>query len=453
MTPLAVRVENLGKRYRLGTAPTHHRLTELIAGVATLPVRIVAGPRAKAPAEDFWALREVTFDVARGETVGVVGRNGSGKSTLLKILSRITEPTTGRFGLRGRLGSLLETGTGFHPDLTGRENIFLSGATLGLSRSQVRKQFDAIVAFAETGDFLDTPVKRYSSGMSVRLAFAIAAHSEPEVLVLDEVLAVGDAAFQKKCLAKVSEIRQRDGCTTLVVNHDLAALRGVCTRAVWLDHGRLRADGPAGEVIAQYEAETGGGVVQTGDAGPELEPVPTTLPIRGPFTAELASHFVVHSGTWRAGPGRFQATPTGDGALAVCTLWLDDTPKCLDIQVQATAAPGADGFWAVVLFDVESATRYRFAGCRADGAWVIGQGRTVETLVEGPKPRSVDLRVHLRDHQVILADGDTVKLKHALADRTGGAVGLGTDGFARFEALSISPGASVQQHPTFPLPE
>jgi ABC-type polysaccharide/polyol phosphate transport system ATPase subunit len=438
MTPLAVRVETLGKSYRLGTAPAHHRFSELLAGVAALPARLVARRPAPAPADDFWALRDVSFDVARGEAVGVVGRNGSGKSTLLKILSRVTEPTAGRFGLRGRLGSLLEAGTGFHPELTGRENIFLSGAVLGLSRAEVRRRFDEVVAFAETGDFLDTPVKRYSSGMSIRLAFSIAAHAEPDVLVLDEVLAVGDAAFQRKCLAKVSEVRARAGCTTLVVNHDLAALRGLCSRAVWLDHGRLRADGPAGEVIARYEAEAGGGVVPAGDAGAELEPVPATLPLAGPFTAEMASHFVVRSGAWRAGPGRYAAAPTGDGTLAVSTLLLDDTPADLDISVTAAAAPGADGFWAVVLFDVESATRYRFAGRRPDGAWVVGRGRTVEAVAEGSPGLTADIRVRLRGNTVTVSDGDGVKLTHA-TDRAAGGVGLGTDGAARFAALSVRP--------------
>src|SRR5207302_1919584 len=196
----------------------------------------------RASKEDFWALRGVSFEVRRGEVVGIIGRNGAGKSTLLKILSRITDPTEGRVKLKGRVASLLEVGTGFHPELTGRENIYLNGAILGMSRAEIRAKFDEIVAFAETEKFLDTPVKRYSSGMYVRLAFAVAAHLEPEILVIDEVLAVGDAEFQKKCLGKMGEVA-RGGRTVLFVSHNMVAVRNLCTTSIWLDHGRVAEKG------------------------------------------------------------------------------------------------------------------------------------------------------------------------------------------------------------------
>jgi lipopolysaccharide transport system ATP-binding protein len=193
----------------------------------------------------------VCFEVKRGDVLGVIGRNGAGKSTLLKILSRITEPTTGRVTIDGRLASLLEVGTGFHPELSGRENIYLNGAILGMSRKEIRRKFDEIVAFAEIEKFLDTPVKRYSSGMYVRLAFAVAAHLEPEILVVDEVLAVGDTAFQKKCLGKMNEVAS-SGRTVLFVSHNMPTIAHLCNRAIFLEHGRVRADGPTSEMIALY---------------------------------------------------------------------------------------------------------------------------------------------------------------------------------------------------------
>src|SRR5207248_1544210 len=189
--------------------------------------------------EEFWALRDINFSVRRGEVVGIIGRNGAGKSTLLKILSRITEPTEGRVKLKGRVASLLEVGTGFHPELTGRENIYLNGAILGMHRAEIKAKFDEIVAFAETEKFLDTPVKRYSSGMYVRLAFAVAAHLEPEILVVDEVLAVGDAEFQKKCLGKMREVAEGHGRTVLFVSHNMVAVQNLCSVAMWLSEGKL----------------------------------------------------------------------------------------------------------------------------------------------------------------------------------------------------------------------
>jgi lipopolysaccharide transport system ATP-binding protein len=205
--------------------------------------------------EEFWALQAVNFEVKQGEVLGIIGKNGAGKSTLLKILSRITEPSRGRVTLRGRIASLLEVGTGFHPELTGRENIFLNGAILGMRRAEIKRKFDEIVAFAEVEEFLDTPVKRYSSGMYVRLAFAVAAHLEPEVLVVDEVLAVGDAQFQKKCLGKMHDVARNDGRTVLFVSHNMVAVRSLCQRCLVLAQGRLVHDGPAEEGIATYLEE------------------------------------------------------------------------------------------------------------------------------------------------------------------------------------------------------
>ncbi len=241
-----IEIKEISKRYRLGQIG----LTSLRA---ELERRLRRGGRVESP-EDFWALRDVSFDVQPGEVVGIVGRNGAGKSTLLKILSEITEPTSGEIVLRGRTASLLEVGTGFHPELSGRDNIFLNGAILGMRRAEIARKFDEIVAFAEVDAFIDTPVKRYSSGMYVRLAFAVAAHLEPEILVIDEVLAVGDHAFQQKCLGKMNDVARREGRTVLFVSHNMAAVSRLCSRAVQLEGGRLSAVGPAPEIVERYLA-------------------------------------------------------------------------------------------------------------------------------------------------------------------------------------------------------
>jgi lipopolysaccharide transport system ATP-binding protein len=255
MSDIAIQVEGLGKRYRLRHegGPSYKSLREDVQAA----MRSLVSPRgannaeASAREEEFWALRDVSFEVGRGEVVGIIGRNGAGKSTILKILSRITEPTEGRIRTRGRVASLLEVGTGFHPELTGRENIYLNGVILGLTRAQVRERFDAIIAFAETERFLDTQVKFYSSGMYVRLAFAVAAHLDPEILVVDEVLAVGDAAFQRKCLGKLSDVAH-GGRTVLFVSHNFAALQHLCPRTILLEEGRLVMSGETRDVIEHY---------------------------------------------------------------------------------------------------------------------------------------------------------------------------------------------------------
>ncbi len=253
MSDRAIRVENISKRYVLGGAgsgPSYRTLRESVQEAVRSPFRRGAAAASSA-ADEFWALRNVSFEIGAGSVVGIIGRNGAGKSTLLKVLSRITDPTGGRIAIRGRVASLLEVGTGFHPELTGRENIFLNGAILGMSRREIRAKFDEIVAFSEVEKFLDTPVKRYSSGMYVRLAFAVAAHLEPEILIVDEVLAVGDANFQKKCLNKMQDVGQ-GGRTVLFVSHNMSAVTRLCQRAIMLSEGGVVGDGPAQKVVGIY---------------------------------------------------------------------------------------------------------------------------------------------------------------------------------------------------------
>jgi lipopolysaccharide transport system ATP-binding protein len=259
----AIRVENVGKRYhvaRPGQRARYRTLRESVSDALGAPLRRWRERGARQASEEFWALKEVSFDVQPGQVVGIIGRNGAGKSTLLKILSRITKPTTGQVTLHGRVGSLLEVGTGFHPELTGRENIYLNGSILGMTRREIDARFDEIVAFAETERFLDTAVKRYSSGMYVRLAFAVAAHLEPEILLVDEVLAVGDASFQTKCLGKLRDI-SREGRTVLFVSHNLHALAKLTEQAVLIDRGRAIVQGPTRQVISSYLA--GGSELQS----------------------------------------------------------------------------------------------------------------------------------------------------------------------------------------------
>ncbi len=249
MKPI-IRVENLSKRYRIGVRQVHDSLRDSLAAFAAAPFKRRRNGRTSSE-QSVWALKNVSFEVLPGEVIGIIGRNGAGKSTLLKILSRITKPTKGKVFLNGRVGSLLEVGTGFHAELTGKENIFLNGAILGMSKQEIERKFDEIVAFAETGTFLDTPVKHYSSGMTVRLAFAVAAHLEPEILIVDEVLAVGDVAFQKKCLGKMNEVA-RAGRTVLFVSHDISAINALCERAILLHEGEEVMSGPAKDVSAYY---------------------------------------------------------------------------------------------------------------------------------------------------------------------------------------------------------
>ena len=262
MSDVVIRAERLSKKYLIGHQAQAERYTALRDVVARTATRLVRSTRemlrgrqlvGSDEVEEFWALREVNFEIRRGEIVGIIGRNGAGKSTLLKILSRITEPTEGRVVIRGRIASLLEVGTGFHPELTGRENIYLNGAILGMTRAEIRRKFEEIVVFADVQRFLDMPVKRYSSGMYVRLAFSVAAHLEPEILVVDEVLAVGDAEFQKKCLRKMQDVAGY-GRTVLFVSHNMGTIQQLCTRAILVDHGAIISDDQPPVAVKEYLA-------------------------------------------------------------------------------------------------------------------------------------------------------------------------------------------------------
>ncbi|MCB0628209.1 MAG: ABC transporter ATP-binding protein [Saprospiraceae bacterium] len=264
MSEPIIKVDQLGKKYFIGHKaesnaipggfPTlRDQITGAVNRVKNGTVAALRGEKlSKVSREEFWALKDVSFDIQAGEVLGIIGRNGAGKSTLLKLLSRITTPSTGQIILNGRVASLLEVGTGFHPELTGRENIYLNGAVLGMRRTEIKKKFDEIVAFSEVERFLDTPVKRYSSGMYVRLAFSVAAHLEPDILVVDEVLAVGDAAFQKKCLGKMGDVATQEGRTVLLVSHNMLAVKNLCKRAIWMENGQMKADGAAAKVVSGY---------------------------------------------------------------------------------------------------------------------------------------------------------------------------------------------------------
>jgi lipopolysaccharide transport system ATP-binding protein len=262
MSDTIIKVENLSKKYIIGHQQegrsNYTALRDVISNGAKSLIQKIKHPTKSNnnKYEEFWALDDVSFEIKRGEAVGIIGRNGAGKSTLLKILSRITEPTKGKVSIKGRVASLLEVGTGFHPELTGRENIYLNGAILGMSRMEIKKKFDEIIDFAEVEKFLDTPVKRYSSGMYVRLAFAVAAHLEPEILVVDEVLAVGDAAFQKKCLGKMGDVAEKEGRTVLFVSHNMGAINTLCSVSIWLEAGQVVEIGKCDRIAEKYLAKS-----------------------------------------------------------------------------------------------------------------------------------------------------------------------------------------------------
>ena len=320
MSDTVISVENLGKRYTLRHKVNGERYTALrdvIARQAVAPFKAIGKkmrvrsrangshpngstyPSSNGSVEDFWALKDVSFEVKQGDVIGIIGRNGAGKSTLLKILSRITEPTEGRIRIKGRVASLLEVGTGFHPELTGRENIYLNGSILGMSRAEIKAKFDEIVAFAEVERFLDTPVKRFSSGMYVRLAFAVAAHLDPEILIVDEVLAVGDTEFQKKCLGKMGEISQREGRTVLFVSHNLVAVQALCHSAVILHSGQMVFCGDSFSAIAEYNSQRRG---LSGHTKPGVDLIPGVKlnqitvkprPVQSMANAGLTFHFEI----------------------------------------------------------------------------------------------------------------------------------------------------------------
>jgi len=298
MSDIPIRVENLGKKYLLRHMgkrgyKNYTALRDVLTEAALAPFRSLrrrigqanhdeqsadSAHPGSSSREEFWALKDVSFEIKSGESVGIIGRNGAGKSTLLKLLSRITEPTAGRIELDGKVASLLEVGTGFHPELTGRENIYLNGAILGMKRAEIKSKFDEIVAFAEVEKFLDTPVKHFSSGMYVRLAFAVAAHLEPDILIVDEVLAVGDAEFQKKCLGKMQSVSEKDGRTVLFVSHNMQAIRQMCRRVIFLRQGKIAYVGDPHEAISAY---LGQGVNAESHAAIDLTDYPRTHPIEG----------------------------------------------------------------------------------------------------------------------------------------------------------------------------
>jgi ABC-type polysaccharide/polyol phosphate transport system ATPase subunit len=305
MSHLAIKIEDLSKRYRLGQRERYLTLRDTVMKTVTAPVRLFKeGPQAfrKPKGEFIWALKDVNLDILPGEITGIVGRNGAGKSTLLKVLTRIVKPTKGRARVWGRVGSLLEVGTGFHPELTGRENIFMSGSILGMKKVEIQRKFDEIVAFSGIEKFLDTPAKHYSSGMYTRLGFSVAAHLEPEVLLVDEVLAVGDLEFQKKCLGKMKEVSQ-GGRTVVLVSHQMNQIRRLCDKVLWMDGGQVRQVGPTAEVTGAYEAAltSSGPAVQERPKGAQkakarflsweiLEPrveQPNLLTTLGPFTVKF----------------------------------------------------------------------------------------------------------------------------------------------------------------------
>lgn len=295
MSDIVIKAEGLGKKYLIGHQSERERYTALrdvmarnVTSMLNKTRQVLSGQQLLAgdTIEEFWALRDIDFEIKRGDRVGIIGRNGAGKSTLLKVLSRITEPSMGRVEIHGRVASLLEVGTGFHPELTGRENIFLNGAILGMTRAEIKKKFDEIVDFAGVEKFLDTPVKRYSSGMYVRLAFAVAAHLEPEILVVDEVLAVGDAEFQKKCLGKMEEVSKNEGRTVLFVSHNMSAISTLCNSGIFLASGQVKINGRIDDIIFQYQ--NGGDTKNNewqGDAGDnQVRLLHTSIsPVKGQF--------------------------------------------------------------------------------------------------------------------------------------------------------------------------
>ncbi len=337
MSKPAIQVDGVGKKYLLRHQQEGRRykaLRDIIAGKAKSMINFGA-EKIRPSVEEFWALKNVSFSIQQGEAVGIIGRNGAGKSTLLKLLSRITEPTEGSIRLRGRVASLLEVGTGFHPELTGRENIFLNGAILGMTRVEIKRKFDEIVAFAEVEKFLDTPVKRYSSGMYVRLAFAVAAHLEPEILIVDEVLAVGDSAFQKKCLGKMQDVSQKDGRTVLFVSHNMSAISELTQRCVYLEGGQVKADGLTPAMVQRYlslASEHGGSFQSKSSQNPRVDRVEikTSRANQVQISGEpLELEFTIEHGQPRKGMCfSFQFINQFGVQVAHCWVFDQDQPMC-----------------------------------------------------------------------------------------------------------------------------
>lgn len=348
MTDVAIRVENLSKRYRIGQQETSHEtFGGAIAGFTIRPIRNLRRLRRltsfsdEAASDVIWAIKDVSFEVSRGDVLGVIGRNGAGKSTLLRLLSRITEPTSGTARIAGRIASLLEVGTGFHHELTGRENVYLNGSVLGMRRREIDRKFDEIVDFSEVEKFIDTPIKRYSTGMTMRLAFAVAAHLEPEILLVDEVLAVGDAGFQRKCLAKMDAVGA-EGRTVVFVSHNMPALIHLCKSAILLDGGRITARGPAMDVVSQHLSSfQDGGLIHLDDRTDRLDG--SRLRVTHVTLADADGQPV---GALRSGdPGKIiihYRSPTGDSFRNVFVRLIIDSQAGQRICSLDTGSVGAD---------------------------------------------------------------------------------------------------------------
>jgi lipopolysaccharide transport system ATP-binding protein len=391
----AIQVQGLGKRYRVGRLLTRHNtLRDALADAARGRVRATQAlfsRRPRDPEQDhFWALRDVSFNVANGEALGIIGANGAGKSTLLKLLSRITEPTAGEARVRGRVGSLLEVGTGFHSELTGRENTYLIGAILGMRGVDIDRKFDAIVSFAEIERFIDTPVKHYSSGMYLRLAFSVAAHLEPEILIVDEVLAVGDAEFQKKCLGKMEDVTHREGRTVCFVSHNIAAVRRLCDRCILLDHGRMVGSGSPAEMIHLYQ--TAGRAGATPGRWVELREAGR----RGTGAARFTKLFYTSDDDATANQ------PYTDGPLRVV------------VEIESTAPLEASGL---------GLTLYDGVGSPLVNADILTHGERMR-LVRGPNQVAIEIdSLHLRPGTYRLGLG-LMDQSHQVLDRVDTALDL-----------------------------
>ena len=353
MDDIAIRVENLGKQYRIGLTPMRYRtLRESITETFTRDGRANRAARREEEGK-IWALRDISFEVTKGQVLGIIGRNGAGKSTLLKILSRITEPTEGFAEIRGRVGSLLEVGTGFHPELSGRENIYLNGAILGMGREEIDRKFDEIVAFSEVEKFIDTPVKRFSSGMYLRLAFAVAAHLEPQILVVDEVLAVGDAEFQRKCLGKMNDVA-KEGRTVLFVSHNMSAILRLTDEAILLDQGRIVLRAPTPQAVDHYMAS---GFSQSGERTWSIDEIPVEAAPFRPIALRVGDH----------NQRRFDRVRSTNPISIEVEYVLDAPVKGLRVGVYLQTTRGEFVFTS---FDTDNAQQFEQYSVRPEGHYI-----------------------------------------------------------------------------------
>jgi lipopolysaccharide transport system ATP-binding protein len=407
MSDIAIRVENLSKQYRIGGPQARYKtIRETMTDMAVAPVRRLRRLGQPAPPEEtIWALKDVSLEVRQGEVVGIIGRNGAGKTTLLKILCRITEPTEGYAEIQGRIGSLLEVGTGFHPELTGRENIYLNGAILGMRRAEIDQKFDEIVEFAEIEKFLDTPVKRYSSGMYVRLAFAVAAHLEPEILLVDEVLAVGDAAFQRKCLGKMGDVA-KEGRTVLFVSHNMPAITRLCPRVILVNEGRVLRDGPSHQVVNVY--------LQSG--------VGTTAAREWPDLSKAPGSSVVRLRAVRVRTEDGQITEAIDIRQPVGIEMEFEVLKPGHVLVPNYHFFNEEGVYVFVASDVDSVWRRRRrpAGHFVSTAWIPGNFLSEGSMIVGTAISTMDpVIVHFYERDAVAfqvidsLDGDSARGDYA----------------------------------------